>query len=221
MQKKYSLFFVLLLILITTCFISAESLWIDSAADLYSRKVVYNTGDSIKILIEEETTISYKSDSKALKSYNLNITGGELSGLFSFVPQGNVEENTSSQDKDDFIIINSIQGRITQVDNNYLTISGTKTYTINNKTSKVVIGGVVNIKDVYMNTVRSSNIMDQTLSITTLLDNDNTIITSEDLATVITNPDATSDFQEETQLSEEKKKELLLQYFNKLINVIF
>lgn len=220
-MKKYAGYYVLIIFLITTYVVSAKTLWIDSAADLYSRKVQYTQGDSIKILIEEETTISYKSDSKALKTYNLNITGGELSGLFSFVPQGNVEENTTSQDKDDFIIINSIQGRVMGVENNYLTISGTKTYTINNKTSSVTIGGIVNIADVYMNTVRSSNIMDQTLKITTLLENENTIITSEDLASVIANPDATGDIQEETAISEEKKKELLLQYFNKLINVIF
>ncbi|MCG8569374.1 MAG: flagellar basal body L-ring protein FlgH [Spirochaetes bacterium] len=199
----------------------AETLWDNKAGDIYSRNINYKTGDTIKILIEEETAILYKSSTQSLKTYTLDVKGGDFSAVLNFLPQGKVEENKNSQDKDEIKISNFINAQIVNVDNSLLTIEGSKTITLNNKTSTVRLNGRIHINDIINQQVYARDILDQRLTITTLLENQSSIIADNDIISVITNPDSTTDQKEELQLSEIKKRELMLQYVNKILNLIF
>ncbi|MCK4799282.1 MAG: flagellar basal body L-ring protein FlgH [Spirochaetes bacterium] len=210
-----------LIFLFFSMFVFADSLWDDRAADIYNRKVYYKIGDSIQILINEQSAFEYKSSTKSLKSYKLNISGGEMSGLMDFVPSGNAEENKNSLDRDNLKIQSVIQARITRVANNYITITGKKQVQINNKISSVEISGDAYLSDIIGNSIFSNKLIDSSLKIISLIENDSKVITGNDLINVILNPDATSDIIEKTMLSDTKKKEMLLEYFNKILNVIF
>ena len=132
-----------------------DSLWDDRAADIYNRRVYYNKGDSVQILIDEKSAFEYKSSTKSLKSYRLNLSGGELSGLLNFVPTGNVEENKTSQDRDNLKIQSIIQGRIINVKDNYITIFGRKKFSNNNKVSSIEISGDAYLSDIIGNSIVS------------------------------------------------------------------
>lgn len=199
----------------------SQSLWDDKAANIYSYKINYKEGDSIKVFIDETTSVKYKSNTKALKTYKLNIKGGEMSALFNFLPEGNVEENKTAQDSDEVEIVNELQARVISVGENYITIEGRKSFIFNNRTSTIEINGDVNFTDITGNRVYSKDISNQTLRISTLLENSGALINSADLERVVLNPDATTDIREETRLTEERKQEILLEYFNKLLNTIF
>jgi hypothetical protein len=213
--------FLLLIIIITNYFLNGESLWDDKAGDIYNRKIYYNEGDSINVIITESSSIDYKSNSKSLKTYGFDITGKELTGIFTFLPKGNSEETENSQSKDTLKINSEIQGRIISAIGNSVTIQARKQIIIDNKSSVMEITGDANLKDIKGNSIFSTKLINPTLRITTLLDNTRTIINPNDLKTTIINPDSTTDRKTETTLNDGKKRELMLYYFNKILNVIF
>ena len=207
--------------LLFTAYLYSETLWDDKAANLYSLKLNYKIGDPIQVLIEEENSIKYKSGTQSLKTYNLEIKGGEMSAMFDFIPEGKVEETKNSRDNDEFNIVNSVKAVITNISGNIVDISGSKLITLNNKTSSIELTGRVNIRDIVNSTIFSKDVMEKSIRITTLLENSEIIISTSDLEKTTVNPDATDDVVEETKLNDTKKEELLLEYFNKILNLVF
>lgn len=219
-MKKIFLVLFLIIILLTIS-IHSISIWDDKASDIYNKRIFYNPGDSINIIITENSIYDYKSSTKSLKSYDLNISEGELSGLFSFLPKGIVEENNNIQDNDKIKIENVIQGRILRVEDRFVTISGVKRIQINNKISSIAITGDAYYSDIIDNSINSSKMINPTLRVTTLLQNQRNIITERDLIKEVLNPDSTTDIIETTKLSDAKKREMLLNIFNRILNSIF
>jgi len=201
----------------------ADSLWNDNTANIYSYKINYKVGDSIELNVNEQSAINYKEQSKSTKSINVNIQGGEMTGILSFIPKGNIDENKNSSDNDNLQIRTVLQGRITNIGDGFVTVNASKTITINNRTSSVQLTGEASFSDIIGKKIVSSKLVNPRLTITTLFENKNTVLANNDFTTVITNPDATNDKDKksETKLNEAKKKELLLNYFNKVLNVIF
>ena len=199
----------------------SKSLWDDKASNIYSRKINYAVGDSIQIIITEDSAVEYKTSTKALKTFKIDISGGEMSGVFNFLPKGDVEDNKNSQDSDRLKINSVISARIVQVNDNYVTVRGIKQVSVNNKTSSIDISGDASLQDINGKSILSSKLTNQSLRITTLIDNQNNVITANDLQTVAANPDSTTDKKQTTSLSDAKKRDLLLRYFNKLLNLIF
>jgi len=218
---RFVVIFLVVFSLFSSIVLFADSLWNDNSAYIYSNKINFAVDDTIQILIDENSAVDYKSQTKSLKSYSLNIQGGEMSALLNFVPKGNVEENNNSQNKDNLKISDVIQGRITAVGGKFVHIAGTKNLTVNNKTNSVQIDGDASFSDINAKTILSSKLTNTRISITTLIDNKSIIISNNDIETVRLKPDSTTDLTTETRVKDAKKKELLLQYFNKVLNVIF
>lgn len=217
MLKKGLIFINISLII----FLFSESLWDDNYANIYTKKINYKVGDTITVIIDEQSAFEYKANTKGIKTYNINIQGGELSTIFSFFPKGSIEETKNLNDKDNFKIKMILQGTITAVNGNLITINAIKQLTINNKIGVLQITGNADIKDISNNTILSNKITNQNLTITTVIDNRNDVIQNNDLVQVVINPDSTTDRKEETRLSDERKRALLIQYFNKILNLIF
>lgn len=199
----------------------SESLWNDNATYIYSQKINYKAGDTVEIVVEETSVIDYKSTNKTDKFSNITITGGEMTTLLTFLPKGNIEESKNSQNKDQFKINTVLQGTITNINNQIVTISASKNVQIDNKSSKVQITGEANISDISGKKISSKKLLNSQISITTLIDNDNIVINQNDFEKFRINPDSTTDLREDTRIRDEKKREMLLNYFNKILNVIF
>jgi Flagellar L-ring protein len=207
--------------LLSIFLIDSKSIWDDRAGDIYSRKVFFREGDSIQIVVSESSALDYKSASKSLKNFKVDVKGGEASGILSFLPAGSIEEAKSGNDNDKLNIKTVISARVESVNPNSVLIRGIKQITVNNKSSYIEIAGEASVKDINGGSILSSKLMNQTLRITTLIDNQNNVITARDLETKVTNPDSTTDRKEEIKLSDAKKRDLLLKYFNKLLNLVF
>lgn len=200
------------LYMLFNCFLlCAANLWDNQAADVYSRKIRYRVNDGVKIRVDEKTKLKYTSSSKSLKTTSVNSQSGELSGVFEVIPSGDVNESKESSSKDEFEYIAELQGRIIDVKDNYVTVSGSKTVSVDNKVSRISIRGDVALNDLKGNNVNASDLMDERLEITTMIENAYFPLTNEDL-------DVSSD---SVILTEEKKRDLLLQYLNKMLNVLF
>jgi len=129
-------------------FFYPETLWKDSYANIYNSKINYTIGDSILILVNENTSLAYKSRVKSVKNFSINIKGGEYSALLDFLPTGDISDNKNSNENDDLNIKTELQGRIVSVNGDNLGISAQKQILLNNKISTIQLNGTVNIKDV-------------------------------------------------------------------------
>lgn len=203
--------FFLLSLIFGCFFLCAATLWDDAAGDIYSRKIRYRVNDSIKIKIDEKTKLKYTGSSKTLKTASINSQGGELAGVFGIVPSADVNESKESSDKDELEYVAELQGRIIDVKDSYVTVSGSKTISIDNKVSRISIRGDIALGDLKGNTVNASDFMDERLEITTAVENAFLPLTDEDF-------DVSSDV---IVLTEEKKRDLLVKYLNKMLNVLF
>ena len=203
--------FFLLSLIIGCFFLCSATLWDDAAGDIYSRKIRYRVNDSVKIKIDEKTKLKYTGSSKTLKTTSITSQGGELAGVFEIVPSADVNESKESSDKDELEYVAELQGRIIDVKNNYVTVSGSKTISIDNKVSRISIRGDIALSDLKGNTVNASDFMDERLEITTAVENAFLPLTEEDF-------DVSSDV---IVLTEEKKRDLLVKYLNKMLNVLF
>lgn len=203
--------FFLLSLIFGCFFLCSATLWDDAAGDIYSRKIRYRVNDSIKIKIDEKTKLKYTGSSKTLKTASINSQGGELAGVFEIVPSADVNESKESSDKDELEYVAELQGRIIDVKDSYVTVSGSKTISIDNKVSRISIRGDIALGDLKGNTVNASDFMDERLEITTAVENAFLPLTDEDF-------DVSSDV---IVLTEEKKRDLLVKYLNKMLNVLF
>lgn len=203
--------FFLLSLIVGCFFLCSATLWDDAAGDIYSRKIRYRVNDSVKIKIDEKTKLKYTGSSKTLKTTSITSQGGELAGVFEIVPSADVNESKESSDKDELEYVAELQGRIIDVKNNYVTVSGSKTISIDNKVSRISIRGDIALSDLKGNTVNASDFMDERLEITTAVENAFLPLTEEDF-------DVSSDV---IVLTEEKKRDLLVKYLNKMLNVLF
>jgi flagellar basal body L-ring protein FlgH len=214
--NKINFIVTLLIIILLSSF--SDSLWNDKAGGIYNKKVNYNVGDSIQVVLNESSNLEYNSNSRASKSYKVQISGSKISGITDILPQGNIEEDKNSQDIDRIKLNGTLQARVTAVGDNFITIQGIKDIGINNKASRVLITGNAYLQDIKGNSIESNKLIDSSLQITTLIDNNNTIISDKDL--INKNKDLTGDVKEDISISDQKKRELQLQILNKILNVI-
>ncbi|MBQ1999081.1 MAG: flagellar basal body L-ring protein FlgH [Spirochaetales bacterium] len=203
--------FFLLSLIFGCFFLCSATLWDDAAGDVYSRKIRYRVNDSIKILIDEKTKLKYTGSSKSLKSTSVNSQGSQVSAVFDVIPSGDINESKESSNKDEFEYTAQLQGRIIDVKDNYVTVSGSKTISVDNKVSRISIHGDVALNNLKGNCVNAADLMDERLEITTAVENAYLPLTDEDL-------DVSSDA---VTLTEEKKRDLLVKYLNKMLNVLF
>jgi hypothetical protein len=162
-------------------------------------------------LIDEKTKLKYTGSSKSLKSTSVNSQGSQVSAVFDVIPSGDINESKESSNKDEFEYTAQLQGRIIDVKDNYVTVSGSKTISVDNKVSRISIHGDVALNDLKGNCVNAADLMDERLEITTAVENAYLPLIDEDL-------DVSSDT---VTLTEEKKRDLLVKYLNKMLNVLF
>ncbi len=221
-------FCVIFLFLLTG--LSSETLWNDKMSDIYSVKVNFKINDSVKIKINEKSVLNYKSTSKTLKSVSIDMKSEDVVGVFELIPEGSIDENKSGQDKDEFNYSGELQAKITGISDNFITVSGVKNVSINNKNSKVELSGDVGYKDMRGNVVLSSDIMNLSFKITTAIDSTVIPVSTEDfiletkLETTVNENGETVENTVTTgkyKISDDKKREFLLNYLNKILNVVF
>ncbi len=221
-------FCVIFLFLLTG--LSSETLWNDKMSDIYSVKVNFKINDSVKIKINEKSVLNYKSTSKTLKSVSIDMKSEDVVGVFELIPEGSIDENKSGQDKDEFNYSGELQAKITGISDNFITVSGVKNVSINNKNSKVELSGDVGYKDMRGNVVLSSDIMNLSFKITTAIDSTVIPVSTEDfiletkLETTVNENGETVENTVTTgkyKISDDKKRDFLLNYLNKILNVVF
>ena len=212
-MKKF--FFFIIFFTGASNFLLSESLWRDEG-NLFGPKRL-NVGDSVRIIFRNKQIVEFSSFQEEFESTSLNNPDKSGVMVLNFLPSlkgdnmnsASKKARTKNQNNLDF----SIMCRVTSIETNgFLYIEGSHRITINNQLETVRITGYVDPKRISGDIVLSEDIIDLDL-----------IYNRQSLKSPMFNA---SDFSNITNLTnpglnEQKKREIILQYFNKIIPLLF
>ncbi len=144
--------------------LQANSLWSDDAADMYRDKDEFSQGDLITVEIDEAASAIQDADSDASQSSDVELQQGQ--GLLSFINPFSAGYSTSESADGITQRSGSLQADITvQVEdvkeNGNMRVIGDKAITINDETQIIELSGVIRPDDVTAeNTIDSRFVAD-------------------------------------------------------------
>lgn len=163
MYKKISLLFILLCLLVSISVCGATSLWSDNAssASMFADRRAKAVGDTITVIIEEETTAVNKAGTNTSKKTDVNVGGG-AGPIYKAVVPASAGYSDSYNSAGSTTRSNSLSAKVTvQVTevqpNGNLVVSGTQSVKVNGENQKITILGTLRPDDISAdNTVLST-----------------------------------------------------------------
>ncbi|RPJ05161.1 MAG: hypothetical protein EHM28_12640 [Spirochaetaceae bacterium] len=220
------------IILFTSGF--ADSLWEENFNGYIAGGKTIEAGDIVTIVIDSGFSFQFASTSKDSKSITFEFSGGEYGNLLSFLPAVQTGRNESVQGKDSYAMSAELSARVTSIDQfGKLVLAGTKVVQFEGKQESVVFSGRVDPRAVdAKGRVDFSRVEGVRLSFTSFLTPLADTITDKDIQEVVkqlegaestldTGTGATGAQLRTTELSPEKKRELVLLYLNRLVDILF
>ena len=161
---------VLSLLLIGTP-VWAQSLWSDNspAANLFSDRKARAVGDTVTILINENSSAVRSGAANNAKSANVDMKAG--TGIFGWIAAANAETSDKFDAKGTLTNTNKVNAKLTTTvtevkPNGSMVITGTQTIKQNNEEQKITITGIVRPDDIAAdNTVLSTYVADAQIKI--------------------------------------------------------
>lgn len=223
-RKLLFIYFLIFLILN----MNADSLWNLDFPGYISGSASINIGDIVIVEIDSSFSLDFESSSKDSKSITLEFSGGEYGNLFSFLPTAKSGGDRSIKGKESYTLTAQLVGRVTQIDDTgKLFIQGIKSIQFEGKAEAVTISGWVDPQDLnQQRRISFSQIADVRLVFTSFLEPAAALISDADIQRVLIEVQAAEEgeeavTQERIELSEAKRRELILRYLNRLIDIIF
>jgi flagellar basal body L-ring protein FlgH len=222
---KWLIFIIALII--SGGLLSADSLWNDQFQGYISGSSAFRVGDVVTIVIDSSLSLNFSSASKDAKSITFEFSGGEYGGLFSFLPSGRTGDDRSVNGKENYALKTEMAARVTAVDpSGKLVVSGTRTVQLEGKRQTVTVSGRVDPKALDSSgRFNFSQLDGSRLTFTSLLQPQAATLTTQDIQEIVkqlqAGPNGAATTQTTSQLTDQKKKELLLLYLNRLIDIIF
>ncbi len=207
--------------------LSADSLWDEQFQGYIAGSSAYRAGDIVTIVIDSSLSLDFTSASKDSKTITFEFSGGDYGGLFSFLPHAKTGDDRSVSGKENYALKTEIAAGITAVDpSGKLVITGTRTVQLGGRQETVTISGRVDPKAVDSSgRFNFTKIEGARLAFTSLLQPQADTLTARDIQEIVkqlqTGPSGATTTQTTTQLTDQKKRELLLLYLNRLIDIIF
>jgi hypothetical protein len=232
---------ILLPFLISVVGIS-DTLWEEDFAGFLSESSLLNEGQVVQVILDESTSFTYSSSSIGNKQIFLEFSGGEAGDLFAFLPSGRTGESLSRKGSEEYSIQTSIAARVIEIDEAGMAlIRGERTIVFQNGEERVAVEGWINPGGLDESfAVPFSALADSRLSFSSFLDpTGETIRENELIETTQTElepetEEALIEGLEEGELplpevppaagfelTDERKKELLLSYINRFLDIIF
>ncbi|MBN2351815.1 MAG: flagellar basal body L-ring protein FlgH [Spirochaetales bacterium] len=207
--------------------LSADSLWDDQFQGYISGSSAFRAGDIVTIVIDSSLSLNFAAASKNAKSITFEFSGGQYGGLFSFLPNGRTGDDRSVNGKENYSLKTELAAGVTAVDpSGKLLITGTRTVQLGGKREAVTVSGRVDPKAVDSSgRFNFSQIEGSRLTFTSLLQPSAATLTTQDIQEIVkeleAGPSGGPTTQTTVQLTDQKKKELLLLYLNRLVDIIF
>ncbi len=227
------------LFLITAYSMFADSLWDPDSPGLLTGAGDLKAGDTILISINLSQDLKYNSSRVDSERVSIELSGGEGQDLFSFLPSGASSGNQSLKGSSSLALQTSFAVRITAVDENgQLILRGGRTITVGGKAETVTLTGTADPSLIGQDrTLPFSSVVDARLVYDTFLATGAPVIGTADVedkpvtvaaagagaAAAVGAAEGGAETGTITKpvLTEGKRRELLLVYLNRLIDLMF
>lgn len=225
----------------------AESLWSPGFKGYLSGGRGPAVGDVLVIQIDASSSLSFTSSSNDSKNLTLEFSGGEAGNLFSFLPQVRTSGSRNATGRDVLSLKTEIPVVVTAVNpDGTAQVQGSRTVSVEGKNESVTVSGTVSPSLVdQKGSVAFSRLANSRLVYTTFLTSSQDVLSPADIRQVLAPapapagapgapaaapgaapaagqaPAAQPAAAPGLTLSDPKKRQLLLLYLNRLIDVIF
>ena len=162
---------IMLSLLLISTPVWAQSLWSDNspAANLFTDRKARAVGDTVTILINENSSAVRSGAANNAKSANVDMKAG--TGIFGWIAAANAETSDKFDAKGTLTNTNKVNAKLTTTvtevkPNGSMVITGTQTIKQNNEEQKITITGIVRPDDIAAdNTVLSTYVADAQIKI--------------------------------------------------------
>lgn len=224
----------------------ADSLWDAGHGGYYVPTLSLRVGDAVAVQIDIQTAVSFSATRVDDRSITLDVSGGEATGLLGFLPQATGSTDSRSEGDDELSIQGAVVARVQELDENGIArIEAVRTLQLEDATERIVVAGWLDPRDLSESrTVPFDRLAEATLRYTSVLPAGGPILTDADLTAVPSEPPQTTEeagtlapgdaavapaipgveqtpVQSGYTLTEERKRELLLEYVNRVLDIIF
>jgi flagellar basal body L-ring protein FlgH len=239
---------VLLLAALTRA--GGDSLWSPDFKGYLSGGRGFAVGDTIVVQIDASSSLSFSASRNDTKNLTLEFTGGQSGNLFSFLPQVRTGGEQSTTGKDSLSLKTQVPVVVTAVNpDGSAQVQGSRTVSVQGKNESVTVSGSVSpgLLD-QKGSINFSKLANSRLVYTTFLASAKDVLTQADLQTLLTpapaagapaaaagtaaaaapapqgaqaGTGAAQGPQQSLVITDARKKQLLLLYLNRLIDVVF
>lgn len=218
---------VICLLVILPAALVAESLWQETFEGYIAGSSVFKAGDIVTIVIDSGFSLDFSSATKDAKSITFEFSGGEYGNLFTFLPQVRTGDDRSVSGKERYSMQTELAARVTEIDpTGKLLVTGTRVVQLSGKAETITVTGRLDPKTIDgSGRVNIAQIENARLTYTGLLDPQIATLTAQDIQEIVKEISGgeTGTVTEQTtiELTDQKKRELILLYLNRLIDIIF
>jgi flagellar basal body L-ring protein FlgH len=214
-----------------------ESLWSPGFKGYLSGSKGLAVGDALVVQIDASSSLSFSSSSNDSKNLTLEFTGGDAGNLFSFLPQVRTGGSLSTTGKDSLSLKTQVPVVVTALNpDGTAQVQGSRTVTVQGKNESITVAGSVSPSLLDQQGIVSFNkLANARLTYTTFLASSKDILTAADLQKLLAPtptaaapapatgaaPAATTAAPPGLSITDARKKELLLLYLNRLIDIVF
>jgi flagellar basal body L-ring protein FlgH len=237
--------FFLLVALVPAC---GDSLWSPDFKGYLSGSKGFTVGDTLLVQIDASSSLSFTASTNDSKSLTLEFSGGDSGNLFSFLPQVRTGGTMSTTGRDNLSLRTQLPVVVTAINaDGSAQVRGSRTVAVQGKNESITVSGSVSPSQMdQKGAINFSRLANARLSYTTLLASSQDVLTNAELQTLLapaaaaapagtTAPAAagtaapavaataapTTPAAPQLTISDARKRQLLLQYLNRLIDVVF
>jgi flagellar basal body L-ring protein FlgH len=222
-----------------------ESLWSPDFKGYLSGSKGFSKGDTVIVGIDTSSALSFSASNSDSKNLTLEFSGGETGNLFSFLPQVKTGGTQTAKGAEEYKMRGEIPAAVMDLDAaGRALVQGSRSVMLQGKEESIAVTGWVNRKDVdQKGVVPLSRVGEAKLVFKTLLAPSQPVLSDADIRTIITAPAAAGTQPPAaapaaqaptaaqgagqaaptavTSITDERKKQLLLLYLNRLVDILF
>ncbi len=228
--------------------VGAQSLWSPDAPELLADRARLRPGDIVTVEVDASATLSFRSLQNDARSLSLELSGGQGGSLFSFLPSGSSSGDRSVQGGEELSLRASVGARVQEVSpEGMVFILGVRRVSAGGREESVTVSGWLDPKNLSADRrVRFDRLADSRVVFRTLLQPASPALAAGDLvegrppepargpaaasaagaagpapAPAVPAAAAVPAPAAQIQVSEARKRELLLQYLNRIVDILF